>query len=108
MAHGHETVHRHGNGQPGRHAHGHSEEVVRVGIHVDHHRLGGRRVVQRDDQHDEVQQVVEQLQGVRHAQREQVNVGGGGHVPVAEHDQGQRVACNNRMTSLIYYNVREI
>ena len=38
--------------------------VVGVGIHVDHHAFGGARIVQGDNQHDRIQEVIEQLEGV--------------------------------------------
>ena len=64
-----------------------------VGVDVDHHGLCRLGIGQRDEQHDEVEQVVQEFEGVGHGEGREVDVGGGGHVAVTEDDEGQGVTC---------------
>ena len=92
MTHHDVPLHRHGHRQPRRHAHRHTEDKVRVRIQVAIRPVAHHVVRPQKQNSAKVEQVVDELDGVGNGQGRQKGVGGGPHVPVGHHQQGQEVA----------------
>ncbi len=68
-------LYRDTDGEPGGDADGLIEDVVRCGVHVAEHAVPSHGVVSHQHRHEEIQHVVEDLDGVRDGERTEDHVG---------------------------------
>ena len=91
VTHEHVSLRGDGDRQPGGYTHGHVEQVVRVGIHVAKRAVPDRRVDVDQERDDEVEDVVDEFDGVSHRQADQERVRRRRHLTPTQHDDAEDV-----------------
>ena len=92
MTHQDVSLHGHGDRQPGGHTQRHVEDEVAVGVQVPVAQVPQGRGRVHEDDHQEVEDVVEELDGVSHGQRAKEGVGGSQHIPPGQNVHAESVA----------------